>query len=250
MINSLQAELLKLKRKHILLIGLGMILVELLWLTIAMHFNDSNYTINGYQTFLYQLPLLNALIFPVIIGVLTSRICDLEHKGSCLKFLFTMQKKADLFNIKFFILSEYIIVIVLFQVMFLYFLGFTEGFLDEFQILGFTMYIISQTTTSIFIMSILLILALNFNNQFIPFITGIIIGFLGFMAAFFPPMIMRIVPSSYYMLLSTVAMDWDVETRIVSYYNIDFNISYLIILIIVILCIFTFSKYYFKRKEV
>ena len=99
-------------------------------------------------------------------------------------------------------------------------------------------------------MSILLILALHFTNQFIPFITGIILGFLGFMAAFFPDAIMRIIPSSYYMLLSTIAMDWDVETRIVSYYYRDFATSYLIILIILIICVFDFSKHCFKRKEV
>ena len=250
MIKSLKSELLKLKRTHMLFISLGMVLVQLLWLTIAMNYNDSTYIENGYKTFLYQLPLLNALFFPTIIGVLTSRICDLEHKGNCLKSLFTMQKKTDLFNIKFLILSAYIIIIVLFQVIFVYFLSIVQGFLDPFQILDFILYFISQTTTSIFVMSILLISALNFKNQFIPFITGIILGFLGFMAAFFPDAIMRIIPSSYYMLLSTIAMDWDVETRIVSYYYRDFATSYLIVLMILLGCMFTISKYCFKRKEV
>ena len=250
MIKSLESELLKLKRKHMLFIGLGMVLVQLLWLTIAMNYNDSTYIENGYKTFLYQLPLINALFFPTIIGVLTSRICDLEHKGNCLKSIFTMQKKTNLFNIKFLILSAYIIIIVLFQVMFVYFLSIAQGFSDPFQILDFTLYFVSQATTSVFVMSILLILALHFTNQFIPFITGIILGFLGFMAAFFPDAIMRIIPSSYYMLLSTIAMDWDVETRIVSYYYRDFATSYLIILIILIICVFGFSKHCFKRKEV
>ena len=99
-------------------------------------------------------------------------------------------------------------------------------------------------------MNIILILSINFRNQFIPFITGIILGFLGFMAGFFPPVIMRVIPSSYYMLLSTIAMDWDVETRIVSYHYINFSISYFIILMILILCVFVFSNQYFKRKEV
>ena len=250
MILSLKSELLKLKRKRILLIAFGMVLVQLLWITTAMNYNDSTYIENGYKAFLYQLPLINALFFPTIIGVLTSRICDLEHKGNCLKSIFTMQKKKDLLNVKFLILSGYIIVIVLFQVMFVYFLSIAQGFSDPFQILDFALYFVSQTTTSIFIMSILLMLALHFNNQFIPFITGIILGFLGFMAAFFPDAIMRIIPSSYYMLLSTIAMGWDVETRIVSYYYRDFATSYLIILIILIICVFGFSKHHFKRKEV
>ena len=56
MIKSLQSERLKLKRKHMLFIGLGMVLVQLLWLTIAMNYNDSTYIEDGYKTFLYQLP--------------------------------------------------------------------------------------------------------------------------------------------------------------------------------------------------
>ena len=133
MIKSLKSELLKLKRKHMLFIGLGMVLVQLLWLTIAMSYNDSAYIENGYKTFLYQLPLINALFFPTIIGVLTSRICDLEHKGYCLKSLFTMQKKTDLFNIKFLILSAYLIIIVLFQVLFVYLLSIIQGLQTHFK---------------------------------------------------------------------------------------------------------------------
>ncbi len=250
MLKALKAEMLKLKRKYIFLSVFAMINLELFWLSFAMFFNDNAYVQNGYATFLYQLPMLNALFYPVIIGVVASRICDIEHKASAMKLLFTMQKKSNLLVVKFFIIAIYIFALVLYQVAFIVMLGQFAGFKDEFLYFNFILYFISQSATSLFILIAFLVLALKLQNQFIPFIVGMITGFLGFLSSFFPPVIMRLVPSSYFMFLGTVGMNWDIETRIVSYYYTAFPWQYLIMLLVLTVFMFVASTNYFERKEV
>ncbi len=250
MLKALKAETIKLKRKYIFVSVFVMINLELFWLAFAMFFNDSTYVQNGYTTFLYQLPMLNALFFPVAIGVVASRICDMEHKGSTMKLLFTMQKKSNLLVVKFLIVTVYIILLVLYQILFIAVLGQFTGFKDAFLAFEFVLYFISQSVTSVFILLAFLVLALKLQNQFVPFIVGIVTGFLGFLSSFFPPVIMRLVPSSYFMFLGTVGMDWDVETRIVSYYYRGFQWQYLIMLLVLTGFMFIVSTNYFERKEV
>ncbi len=250
MITSLKAEVLKLRRKHILLISLGMILVELFWLSFAMFFNDSDFARNGYQTMLYQLPVLNSLFFPVIIGVMVSRFCDMEHKGSNYKSLFVIQRKAHIFSAKYIISIVFLMLFVFIEVLFVALLGKFSSFHDTFSVVDYTSFFFSQTVTSILVSTIFLVLSLCIKNQFIPFIVGIITGFLGFLSAFFPPIITKIIPSSYYMLLSTVSMNWDIETRIVDYYYVPFKWEYFIAISALSIFSYLVSVTYFKRKEV
>lgn len=55
---------------------------------------------NGYLMYLYQLPMVNAIFFPLLGMVVASRLCDLEHKGDNLKLLCTLAEKGRIFDVK------------------------------------------------------------------------------------------------------------------------------------------------------
>ena len=55
---------------------------------------------NGYLMYLYQLPMVNAIFFPLLGMVVASRLCDLEHKGDNLKLLCTLAEKGRIFDAK------------------------------------------------------------------------------------------------------------------------------------------------------
>ena len=250
MLLSLKCEFLKLKRKHTLFILLAGVFVQMIWCMGAMFSGSTDYTGSGYQICLYQFPILNALCFPVLIAVLVSNICDMEHKGNTHKQLFVMQEKGMFWNVKWIISLVYIFVMLLFQITSIYFIGKVLGFSDTFIIKEYALYFLSSIATSLFISTLILTFATLFKNQFIPFFMGITAGFLGFMSAFFPAWLMRIIPSSYYMLLSTSGMNWDSTTRISTYYYRGFPIlDFGVLLAILVIC-FYLSKAMFMRKGV
>ncbi len=47
---------------------------------------------NGYSALLYSLPVIEAILMPVMMAVLASRLWDMEIKGSTAKLLYTLQK--------------------------------------------------------------------------------------------------------------------------------------------------------------
>ena len=55
----------------------------------------------GYSYILYQLPLLNVVLLPVMTAVIASRLCDMEIKGNTLKQLYTLQKRSSFYDWKF-----------------------------------------------------------------------------------------------------------------------------------------------------
>ncbi len=250
MMRAWQVECLKLRRKHTLLIALVMLLVELFWLSFALFWNGDTFATQGFQTMFYQLPLLNSLFFPVMIGVMVSRICDIEHKGSHFKSLFTMQKKTALLSAKGALCVLFSALLVAVQIGFVVLLGQLAAFEDALLWTDMLSFFLSQTATGSLLVVLFLVLALSFKNQFIPFIVGIVVGFLGFLSAFFPPVIMRLIPSAYFMYLSTVGMDWQVDTRVVTYYVEPFKWGSFGGICAVTALLFALSLLFFNRKEV
>lgn len=250
MSSSLKCELLKLKRKYTLFLLLGGMMVQLLWsMGTLIQSNADDFAV-GYQVCLYQFPIYNALCLPVLIAILVSNICDMEHKGNTHKQLFTMQEKGRYWNAKWIISFFYILIMFVFQITLIYLIGHMLGFSDTFLIKEYALYFLSSIATSVFITTLILGFTTLMSNQFLPFLIGITIGFLGFMSAFFSPWIMRFIPSSYYMLLSTCGMNWNTDTQICTYYYTTFPVFDFGIMLIIIILFFCIFKMIFCRKEV
>ena len=83
----LKLEFFKSRRLHLFLIEA----VVLVLLMIYCPFDFSRMAkATGWIDALYTMPLMDALLFPVALAAIASRLCECEHKGSTFKLLDTM----------------------------------------------------------------------------------------------------------------------------------------------------------------
>ena len=99
MLSALHAEFQKAHRRHDLAICLVVPVVVFLW-TGRLTSNDPEELANAYSALLYALPVLNAILMPVVMALLASRLWDIEVKGSTTKLLYTLQSRRSLFAAK------------------------------------------------------------------------------------------------------------------------------------------------------
>lgn len=248
--KALLLECYKSRRKHLILIVLAMAAVSFLWLAVGLRKMDDADRAMGYAYCLYQMPLLNSITLPVFISVLVTRLCDMEHKGNALKALLTMERSNSLFAAKFVLTGLYLLLAVVLQAASFLLIGRIYGFTEALPVSDLLLYVLSQWLVSLFLALVIQILSLRYINQFIPLVCGLIGGFLGLMALFFPPAVMRLVPSAYYGLLSTVRMNWDPATRFTEFYYIPFSVWDCLLLAAVGVAVLIIGIIRFRKREV
>ena len=96
MLRSFHAELQKAHRRHDLLLCLLVPLIMILWVG-GLAPSDPEELANGYSALLYSLPVIEAILMPVLMAVLASRLWEIEVKGSMPKLLYTLQERRSLF---------------------------------------------------------------------------------------------------------------------------------------------------------
>lgn len=94
--KALHAELQKARRRHDLLICLAVPVVVYLWAG-AQAPTGADELANAYSALLYVLPALNAILMPIVMALIASRLWDMEVKGSTTKLLYTLQSRRSLF---------------------------------------------------------------------------------------------------------------------------------------------------------
>lgn len=248
--NAFLLECFKSRRKLTWLVMLCMVAFECLWTIVGFRNMTARDRSQGYALCLYQVALLNSIVLPVLISVLASRVCDMEHKGSTLKSLFTMQRPGSLFDAKFAFIGMHMTAAVLLQDASFLLMGNIYGFTDAVPWRELILYLPSQLLPAMFFALVIQALSLRFINAFIPLAAGLIGGFLGLMSLFFSPWISRLVPSSYFGLLSSVRMDWDIATRIVDYYYVPFPIWDFLVLFAAGIILFIICRRRFIKREV
>ena len=89
-------ELQKARRRHDLALCLLIPGIVVLWVGgLAPAAPDE--LANGYSALLYSLPVIEAILMPVMMAVLASRLWDMEIKGNTPKLLYTLQSRRSLF---------------------------------------------------------------------------------------------------------------------------------------------------------
>ena len=96
MLRSFHAELQKAHRRHDLLLCLLVPLIMILWVG-GLAPSDPEELANGYSALLYSIPVIEAILMPVLMAVLASRLWEIEVKGGMPKFLYTLQERRSLF---------------------------------------------------------------------------------------------------------------------------------------------------------
>ena len=244
-----QLEKQKIKGRKIGLIVAIVLVIQFVWLLTCFRppVTESDLA-DGYYMVLIDLPVLNTIFFPLLIAMIASRICEIEHKGNNLKLLYTMMDRRKLFDIKFLIGLRYILFIALIQ----FILVFAVA-----KIVGFTAappwFHCIWIPLSCILMNIVLflmqeILSFWYENQMIPLAVGLFGSFFGIMSLFIQQ-VREISLWASYLMLGTINMNWDSETRIITYYELPAPWVKTLGIVAVILLFYTAGKWFNKNKK-
>lgn len=253
MIKLLQCEYKKTRKRYIFITALAITATEIIW---ALYGKYTDFTIkHGWMMFLYQLPLINSIFMPLLTIIVSSRLCDIEHKGVMLKQLSAIIEKGKIYDAKFI----YGLSIVLFcnvvswcaAILF----GYIKGFEGTVPIELYLLYLLFTVVPTIAVYILQHTLSLFFKNQAITFFAGIIGTFCGLFSMFLPqlPLLRRLFIWSYYGVLQFVGLfGWTKESRYADAYFEIMNIDWLFfgILIAAGIMMYIAGRALFCRKEV
>lgn len=247
---ALRLEFKKMRHKHALLLTLLFLGFILLWQFWMLADQKPELRAQGNHSLLYQLPMLNVIILPIYAAVLATRLCDIEHRADSFKQLFVLQRPAVVFAAKLVYLALYNLVLTGLEAAAVTVLGRIYHFTDEISAGQLAVLLLTQWGVTTFISLLLQVIALYFANQFVPFAAGLVFAFLGLLSMFFPPVVMRLVPSAYYGLLATVWQQYTEATRTIVYYERPFSFLDAGILLAVFVALYLLGRHAFCRKEV
>jgi hypothetical protein len=248
--KALTMEFYKLRRRKVWLIVALMIGVQLMWALRTFTNIDASRLDHGWLYCLYQFPILNAIMMPVIAAVVASRISDMEHKGQTLKLIKTIMPAGRLFDAKFLCGSVYMVSAALLQLLIVVAAGIVKGFGGDVPVVRLGCYFIFTVAVSLTILLFQQILSLMFANQMISLSVGLIGSFAGLFIMFFPQGLERFILWGYYGVLMSVGMDWNSTSRIANYYWTPIDWPGIISLLIMFSAIYIVGRTLFVRKEI
>lgn len=217
--------------------------------------NSSFLLENGWMMFLYQLPLSNAIFFPMLSIVTASRLADIEHKGLMLKQLSAIENKGKIFDAKLIYGLGIISLCVFINWAAVIIFGKLIGFGGELPLELYLRFLLFTIVPTAIIYIIQHTLSMVFKNQAAAFFSGLIGTFIGLFSMFLPqlPWLRRIIPWGYYGALQFVGLyGWTSETR---YQNAYFEIMeidtiFIIIVIAVLPVVYFAGRKLFRKREV
>ncbi|WMJ89791.1 ABC transporter permease [Anaerocolumna sp. MB42-C2] len=250
MIKAVTVEFQKIRHKRVWVIVAALIFVQMLWSLWWIRRIDEHGLSQGWMHFLYQLPLLNSIMMPVIAAVVASRLCDMEHKGQTFKLLSTVMPTRRLFTAKFLCGALYMLAVVLLQLIVILAVGRFAGFKGNPPTDKLFYYLLFTTAVNLTLLLLQQVLSLLFRNQMISLTVGIIGSFAGLFIMFFPQNLERLMLWGYYGVLMLVGLNWDRATRITDFYYMPVDWGGFISLIVMFLIIYIIGRELFARKEI
>lgn len=223
--RELQLEFFKMRGRCWWLVML-FLLVQGAWMWWCMQRMSHQEIVQGWQHYLYNLPMMNAILLPVLMAVLASRSADMEHKGQMLRQLRTVESCAQLLLAKLFYGGWQIVCLLAGQLITMLFIGLYKGFYGPIPWDYFGYYLLFTFLTTLCIYLAQLLVSLLVRNQVISLILGLSGGFCGLFSLFFQQHILsKLVLWTYYSQLFLCGMNWDKQARITEMYWIAPNWS-------------------------
>lgn len=246
--DAFTLEFAKLRRKSVWLISLGAAAVCVLWLSV-----DASRTAvgapDGTSGLLYGAPLINAIVMTLLAAVVASRVCDVDHEAHALKQLLCLQRPGAVFAAKLACSLVIIVSAIALEAAGIALLAAYRSFADQRGLVELVAFAAAQTLPACAVAVLVQAVSLRWENQFASLALGLALSLAGLFALFFPPAIQRLVPSSYFGLLSRVGMDWDPLTRAVSFHTLPFSWPDATLLALVCAALVAVSARWFSRKE-
>lgn len=247
---ELKAEAMKQKGKRNILVPVAFLALLFFWTLFLLKGIKQEELPFGYFSLLYQYPVMNAILVPLMVSVTASRICDMEVKGDTMKILFTLEKRGHFFDCKFLMGTKYLVLFFVGQTALIPLSGKLFGFTQEIPWKHLLLFFISGFSVATALLLLQEILSLFSHNQILPLIVGLAGSFLGLFSLFFPENIMKLVLWGYFAVFSTTGMNWDKTTRISTYYEIPFPVSTFLLFLVFCTAAFLLCRTLIQKKEV
>ncbi len=253
MIKLLKCEYRKTKGRYIFLTALLVTAVQIVWALYGKY--TDTVLMNGWMTFLYQLPLVNAIFLPLLSIIVSSRLCDIEHKGVIFKQLSVISEKGKIFDAKFIYGVSIVIFCNIISWASTIIFGYIIGFSSDVPINLYLLYLLFTIAPTVAVYIFQHTLSMLFKNQAVTFFAGIIGTFCGLFSMFLPniPLLRKLFIWGYYGVLQFVGMfGWTKETRMADVYFAVMDIDWLFfaILIAASVVMYIIGRILFCRKEV
>lgn len=257
MIRLFKCEYYKTRRRHLLLTALVITAMGLAW---ALHGDYSGegggfMLEHGWMNFLYQLPLLNAIFFPLLSIVVASRLADVEHKGAALKQLCAVADKGRLYDAKLLYGLGMVLLSIFINWAALIVFGKIVGFGGELPLGLYLLFLLFTIVPTAAVYVFQHTLSLIYKNQAVSFFAGVIGTFAGLFSMFLPqiPALRRCLPWGYYGALQFVGLfGWNAQTRYTNAYFEVMEIDWMFfgVLAAITAALYLGGKWIFCRKEV
>lgn len=224
------------RRNWIILAAL--LLVQTLYLLWGMYGADHLH--HGWIRQLYNLPLLNSILFPSIMAILASRHMDMEHRGYTWKLLDTLQGSQSIFLGKILYGFISILLLCILQLIIIIFAGYYFSYDGNPNFLAYGVYFINTLFTSFVLYLLQSLLSLTFHNQAVSISIGLCGSMAGLFLLFLPKSILyELLPWGLFGATMFVGMDWNPVTRDMSfYYDKPLSGSYLYLFLWIVVLIF------------
>ena len=198
-------EFYKLKRRYVFLTALVLFLAETVICDYSIHNSITRHGVTAmpWEGLLMQITALNGLFCPVILAVVSSRICDAEHKGDTWKLLeCCSERMSSLYRAKF--LCTMILVAAAQAVQFAICIvfGVSEKFPLPLPANEFLTAYFGTLLVDVGVLAVQQFLSMAYRNQFVALIGGLVGAFIGFAGSLFPNEIRRLFIWGYYIELS------------------------------------------------
>lgn len=248
---TLRTEFKKIKRRKIGLTMFALMGVQFVWILWATKNPNERERAQGWINLLHTLPLLNVIMMPTIMSVLASRLSDLEHKGNTYKQLRTLRRPGTLFDAKVLCGLFFIALISAAQMLFLLILGYCYHYTGNPDLYYYVLTLVLEFACCFSLYLLQLDLSLLFFNQMIPLVAGLCGSLLGLILMYIK--MYSFLPWGGFLSCALVGMNWNIETRVVTYFYREHSTIELCAIGMVFLWIAVFyaaGRILFTRKEV
>ena len=209
--KALVLEAAKLHRKHVLMIVVAMVGATLAWLCLDAH-QEGQGSATGWWSLLYAAPIMNSVFLSLLASVVASRVADVDHEAQAWKQLLCLQRTGSVLAAKL-VLAMLIMACALgLEAVGMGALGVFMHFPHVPGIAAWASFGLSQLVSCLGIVTVVLAVALRWENQFVSLAVGLVLALMGLFANLLPQVVARLLPSGYFTLLSRVVVDWRVGT--------------------------------------
>ena len=221
--KSFWVELQKAHRRHDLLLCLLVPAIIVLWVG-GLQQSSPDELANAYSALFYSYPVIEAILLPVTMAVLASRLWDMEVKGSTAKLLYTLQSRRSLFAGKALFGALEVLIMTAVEMGMIPLLGRVHGYTEVLSVPQLCYLTVCTLAVDLMLFFGEFLIMLWCGNPIPALCVGIVGALVGLFSAFMPPIVSYFVPWGYYIPLGAYEVaNWDQATHTVTYGTRPYN---------------------------